>query len=40
MLEIELNCDSSRISPMVKVRYVLKNFPECRTKSDAFMPLR
>lgn len=38
MLEMELNCDSSGISPMVKVRYVLKNFPECRTKLDWGQP--
>lgn len=28
MLEIELNCDSSGISPMVKARYTPENSPE------------
>lgn len=40
MLEIELNCDSGGISPMVKARYMPKNSPERGTKLDAFMLLK
>lgn len=40
MLETELSCDSSGISPVIKARYKPKKSPEWGTKVDAFMLLR